>query len=279
MLTYNYPEIADYFGRKVKLDWAEDSEHDGVDLPYYEPAIREGDAKLLLAYNDTTDSSLKHVVKATATASQLVMGDGTGAIATASQLVRGNGTGATAAAYQLVMGDGSGAAATADQLVLGDGTGVAGYFRRLNASSVISLPNSGDTGYFKSYCTPDADFIDILLITPSWYQKQQVIRLQRVSPSSYSYLNQSVNLRHVETEYDPDGAKIDCYRGMHSLQITFNGDNSTIKIPEFDVYASRLVFKKGTGVSADETLTHKYDAWNVLSGGGVYIYLLGKAYK
>lgn len=79
MLTYNYPEITDYFGRKIKLDWAEDSEYDGLVLPDYTQHIQEGDGvALLTTFADSKDPSLKHIVKAAATAEQFVLGNGTG---------------------------------------------------------------------------------------------------------------------------------------------------------------------------------------------------------
>ena len=117
MISYTYPEIVDYFGRKIQLDWVEDLTLNGEEIP------SRTEAKLLMSAPDANNNSLKHIIKASAEANQLVLGDGSGAAAEAGKLVLGDGTSAEATAEQLVLGNGNGATATANQLVLGNGNG------------------------------------------------------------------------------------------------------------------------------------------------------------
>lgn len=101
MSNYNYIEATDYFGRSVQIDWVEDTEVNDESLP------SRGEAKLLMAASDSSDPTLKHVIKATATAGQLVLGDGTGATATAGQSV--DGAGAPIATWKLLYNSDTGA--------------------------------------------------------------------------------------------------------------------------------------------------------------------------
>jgi hypothetical protein len=136
MISYDYLQVADYFGNLISLDWVEDTQSkiELADTP-----------SLLLTATDKLDKDLRHIIKATATSGQLVMGDGEGAEAEAGQLVMGDGEGAEATASQLVMGNGKGAAATSGQLVMGNGKGAAataGQFVRGDGKGVILFKKS-----------------------------------------------------------------------------------------------------------------------------------------
>ena len=73
MISYDYLQVADYFGRLVSLDWVEDTQSKIESLSNTPPS-------LLLTATDNQDKDLRHIIKAEATASQLVMGDGKGVI-------------------------------------------------------------------------------------------------------------------------------------------------------------------------------------------------------
>ena len=152
MSNYNYIEATDYFGRSVQIDWVEDTEVNDESLP------SRGEAKLLMAASDSSDPTLKHVIKATATAGQLVLGDGTGATATAGQLVLGDGTGATATAGQSV--DGAGAPIATWKLLYNSDTGA--------NSITVSTENSAAIKPGTLVMVEHNTLKDKVIVTPVW---------------------------------------------------------------------------------------------------------------
>lgn len=76
MTTYDYLTLADFYGRLKTLDWVESlSSPDETTLSSISTAKNP---KLLVSYDDASDSQLKHITKAAADSDQLVLGDGKG---------------------------------------------------------------------------------------------------------------------------------------------------------------------------------------------------------
>lgn len=243
MSTYNYPEIANYFGKKVKLDWAADTVSDDTIFP------RWSTPALLTAIQDADDPNLVHVVRATAPSKRLVMGNG------------------------------DSAAAVMNQLVLGNGEGVSGFIRKLNPGTILfSSTSSGLTANFVPHFEPEG-FSKAIILMPGWFTDSVVVEFFQHPNTPREFHTENIRLRNFIIAWNDakDEPCLEFVQFSCKLGLKFTDGSCTLTVSNIQwLHSPLLVQADGTidvesriGSSSDPLGV--YDYKDVLGSAEIYV--------